>query len=442
VKLQVGRPRSSTTISVEDDVNVEPKQIDNDNDNNDNDNNDMKVDDDSNNNEYHTPKDKDGKNDVTDDSKGKIDDSICLLFAAYAGVNQTQLWEQWYTSASANERNRIHVVWWMDKATDEKYSPTTVNISQSSTDARDIESNRMFRNDNRLKSDTRTFRYHDTQATIELELLQFAYSIHPYCHHYHLVSGACIPIKLPSVFLGPFLPPTLSHLCIDQYDNTIYSIAKVLGIKWYNTPQFGHSHFQFWILNNKHADLLTRLINDKDDENDYLNDLIKIQRECFRLKMPHIYSYDDLINSSFNQSAYNIKLTSPCEWFIFPLLAQAVRKYTTVKNISHIKSKQINVTHGIYQHHFRHGVDHHPIEFPDLDTQVNVLCNDSISRKGKKKTKISTITKASLREILSEDIVSASTVVAQPLALWDDNSVLIVRKISNKPLDEDTWRSE
>jgi hypothetical protein len=45
---------------------------------------------------------------------------VCLLFMAHAGVNQMALWERWYASASQDERDRIHVVWWMDVITDKK----------------------------------------------------------------------------------------------------------------------------------------------------------------------------------------------------------------------------------------------------------------------------------------------------------------------------------
>jgi hypothetical protein len=385
-----------------------------------------------------------GKNELREEGEAEDDVagvssevSVCLIFMAHAGVNQTELWERWYSSGSTDERARIHVVWWMDTTTDASRSPTLVAVSSSSASS----AQRMFRDDNRCASTTTTYRNHHSQATIEFELLRFAYNMYPSCHHYHLVSGACFPIKPPSMFLSPFLPSQFSHLCITTNDRTVHKLAVDLGIAWFNSAKLGYVHFQFWILNHTHTRLLIRLIFNNDDGIDYVGDLVRIQRAYFAKKKMPQYKYDDLTNPThFPLSAYNVTLVSPCEWFVHTLLVQAVRKYTDVTDIPDIHQHQLNRTHGIFQHHVRHGHDKHPIEYPDLDTKVNVHYSER--RLKKRQAKVGEYRQASLREVLSEDVMSASLSYDQPLALWKDGRVLIVRKIGTLPLKENTWPSQ
>jgi hypothetical protein len=385
----------------------------------------------------------DGKNEVVADSflSPSMEYTICIIFMAHAGVNQATLWERWYASASKTERDRIHVVWWMDASTCESKAPTTIRVSHSSSSSTNITTDdaRMFREANRFKTPNSVFRNHHTQATIELELLQFAYHRHPSCHHYHLVSGACIPIKPPTMFLAHLLPSSLSHICMSTCDRTVFKLASSLGIKWFDSQELGHIHFQFWVLNHTHARLLLRLVFSNDDGIDYVNDLVTIQKAYFSKKMPS-YLYHDLTDAHrLKRLLYDVTLPSPCEWFILALVVHAVRKYTHLTDIRAIKQQQINVTHGIFQHHVRHGVDLHPIEFPDLDTKVNVQCIEK--RVSKRKRKVIEFRQASLREVLAQDVMSASISCAQPQALWTDYSVLIVRKMGSKPLLEDTWQT-
>jgi hypothetical protein len=344
------------------------------------------------------------------------------MFLAHAGINQSDLWERWYACGSDDERSRIHVVWWMDPATDESASPTLVHSSSP---------HRMFRNDNQYSSDTRTYRHHHSVAVIELKLLRFAYDRFPSSHHYHLLSGACIPIKAPSIFVAPFLPDELSYLCIAAHERTLHNLAKSVGIKWFDSHHFAYVHCQFWILNNIHARLIIRLVFENNDATDYVEDLVKIQREFCKMKM----NYDDLTDSNMS-SEYDVSLTAPCEWFIFTLLAQALLKYRKVSDVRDV-TQQINLSHGIFQHHVRHGIDHHPIEYPDLDTKVNVHSN-SIKR-GVGKRKQVEFEQASLRQVLSENVMTASVSKEAPLALWNDKRVIIVRKIGKNPITENTW---
>jgi hypothetical protein len=70
---------------------------------------------------------------------------------------------------------------------------------------------------------------------------------------------------------------------------------------------------------------------------------------------------------------------------------------------------------------------------------VNVKCIGK--RPHKRKPKVITYEQASLRQVLNEDIMSSSTTSAEPLAMWKDDRVLILRKIGKLPLMENTWQN-
>jgi hypothetical protein len=355
------------------------------------------------------------------------DYSITLMFMAHAGVNQVQLWDRWYASASKEDRARIHVVWWMDHRSSESLSP----VQARST---------MFTEGNRYASTTSTYRYHHTQATIELELLQCAQQRYPTSHHYHLVSGACIPIKPPARFLRvrvdtrwrTFLDPNQSHIPLFQHEPLVLSHAKALDISWID-QHLAKNHFQFWIFNNDHAQRILALAKE------CLPSLIAIQQSMFDAKMKQTgFKYNDLtIPGKMKETDYAIEIPSPPEWFFSTLLLEALKRKE--KESIHHRSRKpvyipdlietsINQTSGIWQDHAVHGVDHHPIEFESMDKKVVIRGEPEYQE-------------ASLRQILNENIIASSESLPDNLALWRDVNVHIVRKVGRKPFLEDTWFS-
>jgi hypothetical protein len=348
------------------------------------------------------------------------DYSITLMFMAHAGVNQADLWNRWYLSAARKDRDRIHVVWWMDHRSDESLSPVQVTAPAP-----------MFTADNRYKSATSTFRYHHTQASIELELLKYAHERHPNSHHYHLVSGACIPIKPPARFLRvldamqwrTFLDPSQSHLPLFHHEPMVWKHARKLQERqgWME-EKLAVNHFQFWILNNDHTRRILTLAQE------CLPFLVAVQKSMFADGMKGTgLVYDNLTKpDKMSENEYDISIPSPPEWFFSALLLEALKRTHHTRNIPELISASINQTCGVWQDHATHGVDHHPIEFESMDGVV-VLRHEP--------TRLET----SLRKVLTENTIASSDVVDGNLALWRDVNTHVVRKVGRKPFTENTW---
>jgi hypothetical protein len=341
------------------------------------------------------------------------------MFCAHHGINQLALWNQWWQDASEKEKQLIKVVWWMDIQTDESLSPANDNNNSDHNDSN------MFTQQNRYKSNTKTYRWHHTQLLIELELLEYCRK-HFRADHYYLLSGSDIPIKAPSVFISSFV---LNRSYIEVYSSKtpnkyIKQAAEQLNIQWFKC-KFAHIHTQFFVLSHYHCDLLCNMLQ---DDQQYYTQCIDMQKKMFNdMHSSSQTSYDQLTqNDGIADEQYNIKCPGACEWMLYTLMCQALSLQQRKTTYNIVGSR------GTFQHHAHPGVNRHPVEFSDLTTKH---CFGYMNRKPDPDLYFS------LLDILTSPKVCLSN-SSSAVALWNATYVLCVRKASSSfAIKERTWKT-
>jgi hypothetical protein len=319
----------------------------------------------------------------------------------------------------------------------------------------------MFREDNRYMSSTRTYRFHHTQATIELELLQYSYQ-RVKCDHYYIISGACISIKSPHMFLS-FFHPHPSYFAVSDEACTIINASRECNpaVDWITTDNC-KLHFQFFCINREHTRWLVTLPT----YNSIIDDLIRVQAQLFAHYHPE-FKYSDLTDPAKMEritKQYKVKdVPGPAEWMIYTMLAYAMMHVHKVAHSVHDVRALIENNRGTYQDHLYRHEDVHPIEFPDLDTPVLIEMDEPTTATKKKNTKKTNHHRArkrkhrnddntetgaglkvSLRVILTKKVVSSALFASDSsgaCALWDDDIVCVLRKVASSPkINQNTWR--